>query len=239
MLKSWATGWQADCCEKGVRHTGWALNDPITRMFPHLLADWGYAAVALAVVADSFGLPIPGEVMVLLAAVYAGATHHLALPLVIAAAVIGAIAGDNTTYTLARRGGCPLLERHGRLFHLDARRLAIGGYLFRRYGGSVVWLGRLIPVLHIWTAVLAGVNKMPWPRFALANAVGAVVWATALGLIGYAFGKTALHFGALMVGIAVPVAVAIGIIVVLLLRANEQRLYQSALELEQTRRNAA
>lgn len=215
------------------------MSDPVTGMFPHLLADWGYAAVALAVVADSFGLPVPGELMLLLAAVYAGATHHLALPAVIAAAVVGAILGDNTTYTLARRGGCPLVERHGRLLHLDRRRLAIGEYLFRRYGGSVVWLGRLIPVLHIWTAVLAGVNKMPWPRFAVANAIGAAVWATGLGLIGYAFGKTALHFGALIAGMAVPVALGIGLVVVLLLRANEQRLYASARHVEQSGRDAA
>lgn len=210
------------------------MGDLATRLFPYLLAEWGYAAVMLAVIADSFGLPVPGEAMLLLAAVYAGATHHLALPVVIAAAIVGAIVGDNTTYALARRGGYPLLRRHGRMLHLDRRRLTIGQYLFRRYGGSVVWAGRLIPVLHIWTAVLAGVNRMPWPRFALANAVGAAVWATGLSLIGYGFGKTALHFGAVIAGLAIPVALLIGISAVLLLRANEKRLYASAMEAHDT-----
>lgn len=211
------------------------MSDPITRLFPHLLTEWGYIAVALAVIADSFGLPVPGEVMLMLAAVYAGATHHLALPAVIAAAVVGAILGDNITYQLGRRGGYPLIKRHGQLLHLDGRRLEIGEYLFRRYGGSVVWLGRMIPVLHIWTAVLAGVNRMAWWRFALANAIGAVVWATVLSLIGYAFGKTALHFGAIMAGAAVPVAILIGLGVILLLRANERRLYQEAKRSEDSR----
>jgi membrane protein DedA with SNARE-associated domain len=197
-------------------------------LFPHLLSEWGYAAVMLAVIADSFGLPVPGEVMLMLAAVYAGATHHLALPAVIAVAVVGAIAGDNITYRLGRHGGYPFVRRHGTMLHLDQRRLTIGQYLFHRYGGSVVWLGRMIPVLHIWTAVLAGVNRMPWPRFALANAAGAVVWAVVLSLIGYAFGKTALHFGAIIAGAAVPAAILIGLGVILLLRANERRLYAAA-----------
>jgi membrane protein DedA with SNARE-associated domain len=213
------------------------MSDSITRLFPHLLHDWGYIAVALAVVADSFGLPVPGEVMLMLAAVYAGATHHLALPAIIAAAVVGAILGDNTTYQLGRRGGYPLIKRHGKLLHLDDRRLQIGEYLFRRFGEPVVWVGRMVPVLHIWTALLAGVNRMAWWRFALANAIGAAVWATVLSLIGYAFGKTALHFGAIMAGAAVPVAILIGLGVILLLRANERRLYQEARKSEDSRAN--
>jgi membrane protein DedA with SNARE-associated domain len=219
---------------------GWrAVGDLATRLFPHLLAEWGYAAVMLAVIADSFGLPVPGEVMLLLASVYAGATHHLALPAVIAAAVVGAIVGDNVTYFVGRRGGYPLVRRHGKKLHLDNHRLMIGQYLFDRYGGSVVWFGRLIPVLHIWTAVLAGVNRMPWPRFAVANAVGAVVWAGGLSLIGYAFGKTALHFGALIAGAAVPAAILIGLGVIALLRMNERRLYREAVRHRATHTDAA
>jgi membrane protein DedA with SNARE-associated domain len=204
------------------------VDDFAAKVFPHLLADWGYGAIAAAVIADSFGVPVPGEVMVLLAAVYAGATHHLSLPGVIAAAGAGAILGDNITYALGRHGGYPLVKRYGWIIHLDARRLTIGRYLFRCHGGSVVWLGRLVPVAHIWTAALAGVNRMPWPRFVLANAAGAVVWATGLSLAGYLLGKTALRLGALLVGAAVPLAVIVGLAVLLLLRARERSLYEAA-----------
>jgi membrane protein DedA with SNARE-associated domain len=200
----------------------------LVRQFPHLLNQWGYLAIILAIIADSLGVPIPGEVMLLLAAVYAGATHHLSLPLIAGSAALGAVVGDNFTYTLGRRGGYPLLRRYGRFVHLEQRRLKIGEYLFRRYGGVVVWAGRLIPVLHIWTAVLAGTNRMPWPRFALANAIGAIVWATGLSLIGYSFGSAALHVGGIIAGAAVPLAIVIAGIVVLLLRANERRLYAEA-----------
>ena len=195
---------------------------------PHLLAEWGYAAIVVAIVADSFGVPIPGEVMLLLASMYAGATHHLALPLVIGAAALGAILGDNVTYTLGRCGGYPLLQRYGYILHIEERRLKIGQYLFRRYGGAVVWAGRLIPVLHIWPAVLAGVNRMPWPRFMVTNAMGAVAWASCLGLAGYVFGREALRFGGVIGVGAIPLALVIAASVALLLRVNERRLYEAA-----------
>jgi membrane protein DedA with SNARE-associated domain len=204
------------------------VDDFAQREFPHLLAQWGYAAILLAIIADSLGVPIPGEIMLLLASIYAGATHHLSLPLVIGAAALGAVLGDNVTYTLGRRGGYPLLRRHGRMLHLGRRRLKIGQYLFRRYGGAVVWAGRFIPVLHIWTAVLAGVNRMPWPRFALANAVGAVGWAACLALIGFGLGRGALRFGGFIAGASVPIALLIAGMAVFLLRANEERLYVAA-----------
>jgi membrane protein DedA with SNARE-associated domain len=202
--------------------------DAVQRGFPHLLHAWGYLAVFVAVAADSFGIPIPGEVMLLLAAVYAGATHHLLLPLVVGAAAFAAMAGDNTTYTLARMGGYPILSRYGRFLHLGRRRLKIGQYLFQRYGTGIVWAGRLVPVLHIWTAVLAGVNRMPWLRFFLANAAGAVAWASALSLIGYMVGRVAIRIGGLVAGVALPAAILIAVAVILLLRANEHRLYRSA-----------
>lgn len=193
-----------------------------------LLSQWGYAAVVLAVLADSFGLPVPGEAMVLLGAVYAGTTHHLALPLVIAAAAVGAVAGDNISYTIGRQGGYPVLVRHGRLLHIGERRLKIGQYLFRRYGGVLVLVGRLIPVLHIWTAVLAGVNRMPRLNFVAANTAGAVVWASGLRLAGFVVGRAVLRSESFFGIAAIPVAVAIGLAAVLVLRVNEQRLYEAA-----------
>jgi membrane protein DedA with SNARE-associated domain len=192
------------------------------------LADWGYGAIFLSIVADSFGVPIPGEVMLLLAAVYAGASHQLVLPLVIGTAVLAAVAGDNLTYTFGRLGGYPLLQRYGQIVHVGRRRLRIGQYLFRRYGGVVVWTGRLIPVLHIWTAVLAGVNGMPWTRFAPANAVGAIVWATCLSLAGYTLGRQAFVFSGYIAGAAIPLALLIAGATVLLLHLNERRLYALA-----------
>jgi membrane protein DedA with SNARE-associated domain len=204
------------------------MSDFVQTQFPHLLDRWGYAAVLVAIIADSFGLPVPGEVMLLIAAVYAGASHHLVMPLVIGAAALGAVLGDNMTFTLGRVGGYSLLRRYGRRLHLGPERLMIGQYLFRRYGIAVVVVGRFIPVVHIWTAVLAGLNRMPWRYFAPANAAGAVLWAASLGLAGFAFGNTAVQYGGVIAGAGIPIAAGIGGAALLLLRLNERRLYARA-----------
>jgi membrane protein DedA with SNARE-associated domain len=206
------------------------MTEMLQREFPRLLAEWGYAAIVVAIIADSFGLPVPGELMLLLASVYTGATHRLLLPLVIVAAAAGAIVGDNAMYVVARRGGRRLLQRYGERLHLGYRRQAIGQYLFRRYGGHAVLMGRLIPVLHIWTSLFAGVSRMPWGRFALANAAGAVTWATGLSVAGYVLGRDVLDYGGIIAALGLPLAVMIAGSTILVLRMNERRLYERATE---------
>jgi membrane protein DedA with SNARE-associated domain len=83
-----------------------------------LLMTYGYWAVLLLVAVESMGLPVPGEMMVLTAAIYAGATHQLDITLVVVAAAAGAILGDNLGYLLGREGGYRLLRRYGRYIRL-------------------------------------------------------------------------------------------------------------------------
>jgi membrane protein DedA with SNARE-associated domain len=160
----------------------------------HLLTVYGYLAVLVFVAIESTGIPFPGETMLLIAAVYAGSTHHLAIPLVIVAAAAGAILGDNLGYLVGREGGFPLLRRYGHLIHVDERKLKVGVYLFRREGGKVVFFGRFVTVLRAWAAFLAGTGRMPWDRFLAFNAAGGIVWATVYGLLGYAFGANVERF---------------------------------------------
>ena len=82
-----------------------------TSELTHFLTAYGYWAVLLFVALESAGIPLPGETMLLVAAIYAGTTHHLSLPLVIAAAASGAILGDNLGYWVGREGGYRLLRR--------------------------------------------------------------------------------------------------------------------------------
>src|SRR2546422_86790 len=145
----------------------------------HLLATYGYWAVAVFVTIESTGIPFPGETMLLVAAIYAGTTHRLSLPLVILAAASGAIVGDNIGFWVGREGGYRLLRRYGRFIHLDERKLKLGQYLFSKHGGKVVFFGRFIAVLRAWAAFLAGTNRMRWDRFLLFNALGASSWASA------------------------------------------------------------
>src|SRR2546427_6299258 len=118
-----------------------------TSELTHFLTAYGYWAVLIFVAIESSGIPFPGETMLLVAAIYAGTTHRLAIPLVIAAAALGAIVGDNLGFLIGREGGYRLLRRFGRYIRLDERKLKLGQYLFMKHGGKVAFFGRFIAVL--------------------------------------------------------------------------------------------
>jgi len=185
-----------------------------------LVATYGVWAVLFFVSIESMGVPVPGETMLLVAAVYAGATHQLSIAVVIAAAAVAAIVGDNLGYLIGRLGGERLLRRVGPVLHLTAGRLTMGRYLFQRHGGKAVFFGRFVAVLRVFAAFLAGTTRMPWRRFALANAAGGIVWATLMGLLGYGLGASVTGpLGYIGLALAAVIVVA-GVIV---LRRNEQR----------------
>jgi membrane protein DedA with SNARE-associated domain len=193
-----------------------------------LLTAYGYWAVLLFIAIESTGIPFPGESMLLLAAIYAGTTHHLSLPLVILAAACGAILGDNLGFWVGHEGGYRLLRRFGRYIRIDERRLKLGQYLFLKHGGKVVFFGRFVAVLRAWAAFLAGTNRMQWPAFLLYNALGGIVWATIYGTGGYVLGKN-IHRIAGPVGITCTViAIILTIAGFIFLKQNERRLADEA-----------
>src|SRR5262245_34473820 len=152
-----------------------------------LIAAFGYGMVFLVVMAESAGLPVPGETSLLLASAFA-ATGRLHIAGVIAAAALGAIVGDTSGYWIGRRYGIPLLRRYGRLVRFDEAKLSNAEAFFGRHGEKTVFLGRFVPVGRIFSAVLAGVGRMRYPRFLLWNATGGLVWAILMGTLGYVFG---------------------------------------------------
>jgi len=194
----------------------------------HLLQSYGYIAVLVFVAIESTGIPFPGETILIIAAIYAGTTHHLAIPFVIASAALGAILGDNLGFWVGREGGYRLLRRYGRYVHLDERKLKLGQYLFQKHGNKVVFFGRFVAVLRAWSAFLAGTNRMRWPSFLLFNALGGIVWAAIFGLGGYFLGDR-VHQITGPVGIVAIVLAAIILIAFFnSLRRNEKRLEDEA-----------
>ncbi len=150
---------------------------------------WGYWVVLVAVMIETMGVPFPGETALLVAAVYAGTGHSLNIALVILAASVGAILGDNFGYTVGRFGGYPLVRRVLRVFHVKESALNGAQRFFARHGDKTVFIGRFFAILRITVAFLAGVNRMPWRRFFVWNALGGIAWATAYGLLGYILGR--------------------------------------------------
>lgn len=199
-----------------------------TSELTHFLTTYGYWAVLFFVAIESAGIPFPGETMLLVAAIYAGTTHRLAIQLVIAAAAGGAILGDNLGYWVGREGGYHLLRRYGRYIRLDERKVKLGQYLFRKHGGKVVFFGRFIAVLRTWVAFLAGTNCMPWGSFLLFNALGGIIWATVYGLGGYFLGDNVHR----LTGPIGPITFALGLLItiasLIFVRRNERRLEEEA-----------
>ena len=91
-----------------------------------LVADYGYAAVFVVVMLESSGLPLPGETVLVCAAVYAGTQHGLDIRFIIGAAACGAILADNFGFWAGRRFGRRLLLKYGHFVRIDSRQLALG-----------------------------------------------------------------------------------------------------------------
>jgi membrane protein DedA with SNARE-associated domain len=193
-----------------------------------LLATYGYLAVFIFVGVESIGVPVPGETMLVTAAIYAGTTGRLSIFWVIVAAAAGAIVGDNIGYAIGRTGGYRLVKRYGRYIRLEENRLRLGQYLFDKHGSKVVFFGRFVSVLRIFAAFLAGVNHMHWRTFLIFNAAGGIIWSTLYGIAAYLLGKQLLQLsGRVDLGLAI-VGVAVIISVIVFLRRNEARLQAEA-----------
>ncbi len=193
-----------------------------------LIAHYGYVAICVVVMLESAGIPMPGETILVSAAVVAGTKHALDIRWVVAAAAGGAIVGDNIGFWVGRSIGEPLLEKWGYVVGIDARRRMLGRYLFARYGGSIVFFGRFVALLRAFAAVLAGVNELAFGRFFVFNAAGGIVWATAFGLGGYLLG-TAIHRIAGPIGWAILLlALALGFVVWRYFKSHEDNLLSKA-----------
>ncbi|HEX9481682.1 MAG TPA: DedA family protein [Solirubrobacteraceae bacterium] len=156
----------------------------------HLVSSAGYPLLFLIVMAESSGAPVPGETGLITAAVLAS-QGKLHIELVIPLAAAAAIVGDNIGYVIGRKGGRWILERPGRFQRQRNDVLRIGEPFFERHGPKAVFFGRFLLGLRVWASWLAGATRMPWRSFVLWNALGGIVWASAIGLIAYFLGHSA------------------------------------------------
>jgi membrane protein DedA with SNARE-associated domain len=165
--------------------------------FADIYAAYGYWVLFLGIMLENAGIPLPGETALLAAAFLAHPESgaHLHLWAVIAVAAAGAVVGDNLGYWVGREWARARIEQGRRFLFLTPGRVLRAEAYFAKYGAATIFFGRFIALLRIVAGPAAGVAGMSWPRFFLANAAGAVVWATAIGLLGYYAGFTwdALH----------------------------------------------
>jgi len=194
----------------------------------HLLGNYGYAAVFLFVGIESLGIPFPGETMVIVAATYAGATHHLTVWLIWLTAAAGAIVGDNIGFAIGHWGGYRLIRRYGHKVRLNEAKLKVGRLIFDRHGGKVVFFGRFVSVLRTYAAFLAGTIRMPYLRFLFFNATGGIILSGIYAIGFYYLGSALEHArGPVDYGLGAVAAVVV-IAFIVWLRRNEKRLEAEA-----------
>jgi membrane protein DedA with SNARE-associated domain len=178
----------------------------------HLIDTYGYWAVFLFVGAESLGIPLPGETALIVAGAYAGHTHRLSPWLIFAVATAGAILGDTLGFWIGSVGGYRLARTLGPRMRFDERKLKIAMYLYDAHGAKVVFFGRFVSILRTYAAFLAGMGRMRWRRFLMANASGGILWAGLFTAAAYLGGNTLTHLSTTidvaLVGVAVLAVVA-------------------------------
>jgi len=190
-----------------------------------------YLIVGLMIMVESLGIPVPGEIALVTAAVLA-TQHKMALsPAWIAAsASAGAIAGDSMGYLIGHRAGSPLFDWLGRKFprHFGPGHVALAERVFTRHGVWAVFFGLFIALLRIFAGPLAGSLRMPYPRFLVANATGGIVWATGITYLIWFLGVAAEKWMSRLSWLGLVAAVLVGLGITLLVRRKTTTLAREA-----------
>ena len=181
-----------------------------------IIESYGYPAVFGLVTAESIGIPLPAETALIVAAIYAGQTHRMSPWLLWLVAAAAAVVGDNIGFWIGDKGGYALARRFGPKVHLDERKLKTARYLFDQHGAKVVFFGRFVSILRAYAAFLAGVSKMHWRTFFVANASGGIIWAAIYTWAAY-FAGNAFERASKTVNLVLLIGGAVAIIVALFL----------------------
>src|SRR6202023_3607380 len=201
-----------------------SLSDALISLVP-IYGPWIiFGIVAL----ESAGVPLPGETILVAAALLAATTGQINIVVVVLSAATGAIVGDGIGYMVGRRLGLPFLRRYGRHVRLDEDRLLIGRYLFFQYGNTVVFFGRFVAVLRMFAALLAGANSMPAGRFFFFNIAGGICWACLFGFGAYAAGAEIYKISGTLSVISLGLFIAAGFPLSIFVRRNEVTLRSRA-----------
>ncbi|HUY29649.1 MAG TPA: DedA family protein [Acidimicrobiales bacterium] len=176
------------------------------------LDHYGYWAVAAFVFLEDFGVPLPGETILIAAAVYAGA-GQLNPVLVGLIAVVAAVLGDNVGFAIGHFAGRAAIVRWGRYVFLTEERLAKAERFFNHHGGKIIVAARFIEGLRQANGIVAGASEMSWLRFLPFNVLGAVLWVGTWLTVGELAGS---HIDAVYHGITRYSLVALAIAVVVL-----------------------
>jgi membrane protein DedA with SNARE-associated domain len=152
------------------------------------LEHYGLWAILVLVLVEDFGIPVPGETVLIAGAIFAGSGQLN----IVAVGVVGfcaAVVGDNIGYGIGRFGGRRLVDRWGRYVFLTPERLDKAEAFFDRQGAKIITIARFIEGLRQVNGIIAGIAEMHWLRFIAYNALGAGLWVGTWVSVGYFAGQ--------------------------------------------------
>ncbi|MFI9831278.1 DedA family protein [Streptomyces sp. NPDC051913] len=184
-----------------------------------------YLLVGLVIGLESLGIPLPGEIILVSAALLAS-QHGDINPFVLGAcASAGAVIGDSIGYAIGRKGGRPLLAWLGKKFprHFSEGHIATAERSFEKWGMWAVFFGRFVALLRIFAGPLAGVLHMPYWKFLIANVLGGIVWAGGTTAVIYYVGVVAEDWLKRFSWLGLVLAVLIGLTSMLVLKRKARK----------------
>jgi membrane protein DedA with SNARE-associated domain len=186
----------------------------LTHVATNLVSDLGYAGLSVGLVTDSFGVPIPSEVLIP-AAVVDSRHGQFNVWLIIVVGTLAQLVGGMVSYWIGRKGGLPAVERFGRYVLISRRDLDRAHRAFSQHGRWMVGVGRCVPLVRGLIGYPAGASEMPVRSFALWTAVGALAWTSILVGLGELLSNNinAIDQGGnyVLIGVAVVLVIAFGL----------------------------
>ncbi|HTP59239.1 MAG TPA: DedA family protein [Spirochaetia bacterium] len=199
----------------------------LLRTLQPYLQHYGYFAVFFSIFLEDFGVPMPGETLLIAGALLAS-RGSFNIYLLLITAVCAAILGDNVGYAIGRFGGRRLVLRYGRYVLATPARLAHAERFFQSRGAVIVVAARFFEILRQLNGIIAGISGMRWWRFLAYNAAGAILWAGFWSILFFQLGRQGERVGLLFhryepLAVALLAVVVVGIIAGRFLFRKRQR----------------
>ena len=162
------------------------------KLINHFLIRYGYTAVFLGIFLEDFGLPVPGETLLIGGSILA-ANGHFNIFILASLGILAGFLGDNIGYGIGYWGRRTLVLRYGRFFFLDESRLVQLEKFFSIHGNKIVTVARFIAGLRQFNGIIAGIAKMPWVEFLIFNFLGSLIWVSFWSMLAYFLGNKLLY----------------------------------------------
>lgn len=140
---------------------------------------WVYGILFLIVFAET-GLIVtpflPGDSLLFAVGALAASTGKLDPWLCGGIVMLAAFCGDNVNYWVGRKLGPRVFRFENSLF-FNRKHLERTEQFYNKYGSRAVIIARFVPIVRTFAPFVAGIGKMPYPRYILFSCIGSLLWA--------------------------------------------------------------